>query len=208
MPRKLDFGADEETMDRPPLPLKATPRDPIDPALASAAAARARAAGFVPRDGAAGEDRSEAPHSLREGVPASRPPGPEPSGPARQFVGAPTMVAAPGPMDGDPAAHSPHVAAVPGHSRPIPAARTGMAPTVCAVPVPTSTPLGAGTGPAGNDVHTLRRRPGRPRREPQTRVSLAGPIRVIERFQAFCLANGDATYWQGIEMLLDEIENR
>ena len=50
---------------------------------------------------------------------------------------------------------------------------------------------------------TGRRRPGRPRREPQTRVSLAGPVRVIERFQDYCLKNGDVTYWQGLEQLLD-----
>ena len=53
---------------------------------------------------------------------------------------------------------------------------------------------------------SMRKRPGRPRREAQTRVSLAGPVRVIERFQRYCLENGDITYWQGVEQLLDELE--
>lgn len=53
---------------------------------------------------------------------------------------------------------------------------------------------------------SMRKRPGRPSREAQTRVSLSGPVRVIERFQRFCFENGDITYWQGIEQLLDNLE--
>lgn len=59
---------------------------------------------------------------------------------------------------------------------------------------------------AADTSPSMRKRPGRPRREAQTRVSLAGPVRVIERFQRFCLENGDITYWQGVEQLLDELE--
>ena len=118
MPRKLDFGADEELSEPlSSLPLRPTKRAPIDPSLAQVAAERGRAAGFVPRDGAA-----SVPHAENSAEPVST------SG---------------------------------------------------------------------------RRRPGRPRREPQTRVSLAGPVRVIERFQDYCLKNGDVTYWQGLEQLLD-----
>ena len=48
-----------------------------------------------------------------------------------------------------------------------------------------------------------RRRPGPKRMEPQDKVSIPGPKRVIDDFRAYC-ASRDVTLWQGLEMLLDE----
>ena len=253
MPRKLDFGTDEDTIEAPeraPLPIKATPREPINPALANAAASSARAAGFVPRESAVVAGREGEVNT----VPCEPPPRTEvglgglsvartdacqPS--ERQFVDAPTMhsiVATPPVSPVATTSGSTEVRPPSEPSRsPLPRTPTEVPPaftTGCAseaqyspgalAHLPNSRTRGAGIAPTisdrvklpthetgsdasvGNDAHTMRRRPGRPRREPQTRVSLAGPVRVIERFQAFCLAHGDVTYWQGIEMLLDEIE--
>ena len=46
-----------------------------------------------------------------------------------------------------------------------------------------------------------RRKPGPKRTEPQDKVSIPGPKRVIEEFRGFC-ADRDLTLWQGLELLL------
>jgi len=46
-----------------------------------------------------------------------------------------------------------------------------------------------------------RRKPGRKRIEPQGRVLISGPERVLERFKAQSEARG-ITYWEYIEMLM------
>jgi hypothetical protein len=48
-----------------------------------------------------------------------------------------------------------------------------------------------------------RRKPGPKRMEPQDKVSIPGPQRVINRFRKFC-ADRDLTLWQGLELLLKE----
>lgn len=53
--------------------------------------------------------------------------------------------------------------------------------------------------------HTTRRKPGRKRVEPQSRVLVSGPERVLERFKAQSEANG-ITYWEYIEMLMGTVE--
>ena len=52
-----------------------------------------------------------------------------------------------------------------------------------------------------------RRKPGPKRREPQDKVSIPGPKRVIDQYRAFCTERG-VTLWQGLELLLDEGRGR
>ncbi|MCV6574508.1 MAG: hypothetical protein OIF58_02135 [Cohaesibacter sp.] len=49
-----------------------------------------------------------------------------------------------------------------------------------------------------------RRRPGPKRTEPQGKLTLTGPQRVIERLQAYADDLGGVPYWQAIEKLLDD----
>ena len=46
-----------------------------------------------------------------------------------------------------------------------------------------------------------RLKPGPKRKEPQDKVSVPGPKRVIDEFRAFCRTN-NVTLWQGLELLL------
>lgn len=61
---------------------------------------------------------------------------------------------------------------------------------------------------AGSDLGFVNRepsthlKPGPKRREPQDKVSIPGPKRVIDEFRNFCRAR-DITLWQGLEMLLE-----
>ena len=66
---------------------------------------------------------------------------------------------------------------------------------------------------AGNDMGFVSRepvqrvKPGPKRREPQDKVSVPGPKRVIDDFRAFCRAR-DLTLWQGLELLLEAQKGR
>lgn len=51
-----------------------------------------------------------------------------------------------------------------------------------------------------------RRKPGPKRTEPQGKLTLTGPKRVLDRLQARCDAMGGLSYWQAIEVLLDATE--
>ena len=46
------------------------------------------------------------------------------------------------------------------------------------------------------------RRTGRKRTEPQGKLLIAGPERVIEQFRAYCDQEG-VSYWAGLEVLLN-----
>lgn len=48
----------------------------------------------------------------------------------------------------------------------------------------------------------VRRKPGPKRREPQDKLSIPGPKRVIDAFRGYC-AEEDLTLWQGLERLLE-----
>lgn len=48
-----------------------------------------------------------------------------------------------------------------------------------------------------------RLKPGPKRKEPQDKVSIPGPKRVVEDFRVFC-SSRSLTLWQGLELLLDE----
>ncbi len=52
-----------------------------------------------------------------------------------------------------------------------------------------------------------RRKPGPKRKEPQDKVSIPGPKRVIDQYRAFCTDKG-LTLWQGLELLLEEGRGR
>jgi hypothetical protein len=54
---------------------------------------------------------------------------------------------------------------------------------------------------------TTRLKPGPKRKEPQDKVSIPGPKRVVDDFRAFC-STRDLTLWQGLELLLEEQRGR
>jgi hypothetical protein len=66
---------------------------------------------------------------------------------------------------------------------------------------------------AGNDLGFVnrepsnRRKPGPKRREPQDKVSIPGPKRIIDRYRAYCTER-NLTLWQGLEDLLNNVERR
>lgn len=48
---------------------------------------------------------------------------------------------------------------------------------------------------------SAKRKPGPKRTEPQDKVSVPGPKRVIDQFRSFC-AEQNVTLWEGLEILL------
>lgn len=52
-----------------------------------------------------------------------------------------------------------------------------------------------------------RRKPGPKRKEPQDKVSIPGPKRVIDQYRAFCTERG-LTLWEGLDLLLEEGRGR
>lgn len=60
---------------------------------------------------------------------------------------------------------------------------------------------GARLGFVAREVQA-KRKPGPKRREPQDKISIPGPKRVIDAFRARCAA-ADLTLWQGLERLLE-----
>ena len=53
----------------------------------------------------------------------------------------------------------------------------------------------------------VRRKPGPKRTEPQDKISIPGPQRVIDRYRDFCIEQ-DVTLWRGLELLLSEQQGR
>jgi len=53
---------------------------------------------------------------------------------------------------------------------------------------------------------STRLKPGPKRKEPQDKVSIPGPKRVVDDFRAFC-RDRDLTLWQGLELLLSDKQN-
>ncbi|WP_162685623.1 hypothetical protein [Roseovarius amoyensis] len=53
---------------------------------------------------------------------------------------------------------------------------------------------------------STRLKPGPKRKEPQDKVSIPGPKRVVDEYRAFCREN-NLTLWQGLELLLSERRN-
>ncbi|WP_425106613.1 hypothetical protein [Ancylobacter sp.] len=52
------------------------------------------------------------------------------------------------------------------------------------------------------------RRPGRRRVEPQDKLLVTGPARVIEAFREFCEQENASSYWVALEMLLNRFEGQ
>lgn len=50
------------------------------------------------------------------------------------------------------------------------------------------------------------RKPGRRRTEPQDKISVTGPKRIIDRLKAYCDKMGEPSYCTAIERLLDMAE--
>jgi hypothetical protein len=58
-----------------------------------------------------------------------------------------------------------------------------------------------------NREPSTRLRPGPKRTEPQDKVSIPGPKRVVDDFRNFCRLR-NITLWQGLELLLDTEKGR
>lgn len=54
---------------------------------------------------------------------------------------------------------------------------------------------------------STRLKPGPRRTEPQDKVSIPGPKRIVDEFRAFCRAR-NLTLWQGLEHLLERERGR
>ena len=65
---------------------------------------------------------------------------------------------------------------------------------------------GSDLGFVGREPST-RLKPGPKRKEPQDKVSIPGPKRVVDDFRAFCIGH-DLTLWQGLELLLSQQKDR
>jgi hypothetical protein len=65
---------------------------------------------------------------------------------------------------------------------------------------------GADLGFVGREPAT-RLKPGPKRKEPQDKISIPGPKRVVDDFRAFCSSH-NLTLWQGLELLLEEQKGR
>lgn len=53
---------------------------------------------------------------------------------------------------------------------------------------------------------SARLKPGPKRKEPQDKVSIPGPKRIVDEFRMFCRER-NLTLWQGLELLLSEKQN-
>jgi hypothetical protein len=56
-----------------------------------------------------------------------------------------------------------------------------------------------------NREPSARLKPGPKRKEPQDKVSIPGPKRVVDDFRSFCSVR-NLTLWQGLELLLSQKE--
>jgi len=50
---------------------------------------------------------------------------------------------------------------------------------------------------------STRLKPGPKRKEPQSKVTIPGPTRVVDEFRGFCRSR-NITLWEGLELLLSE----
>jgi hypothetical protein len=53
---------------------------------------------------------------------------------------------------------------------------------------------------------STRRKPGPKRTEPQDKITVTGPKRVMDRLKAYCDRMGGVSYCDGIQALLDDAE--
>lgn len=62
-------------------------------------------------------------------------------------------------------------------------------------------------GFVSREAPASRRKPGPKRTEPQDKVSIPGPKRVIDAFRRYCTEE-NVTLWQGLEQLLEKQRGR
>lgn len=65
---------------------------------------------------------------------------------------------------------------------------------------------GSALGFVSRDAGPARRKTGPKRTEPQDKITIAGPKRIIDRLKAYCDREGGLTYHAAIDALLDEVE--
>lgn len=53
-----------------------------------------------------------------------------------------------------------------------------------------------------------KRKTGPKQTEPQGKITVTGPKRVLGRLQSFCDERGGVAYWQAIEELLESVEGK
>jgi hypothetical protein len=74
-----------------------------------------------------------------------------------------------------------------------------------AAPAPQVLQAAAELGFVSREV-SARRKPGPKRKEPQDKITVTGPKRVMDRLKAYCDRIGGVSYCDGIEALLDDLE--
>lgn len=65
---------------------------------------------------------------------------------------------------------------------------------------------GAELGFVPRDAAPARRKTGPKRTEPQDRVTITGPKRVLDRLKAYCDQRGGISYHEALEILLDQAD--
>jgi hypothetical protein len=65
---------------------------------------------------------------------------------------------------------------------------------------------GSALGFVSRDAGPARRKTGPKRTEPQDKITIAGPKRIIDRLKAYCDREGGLTYHAAIDALLDAVE--
>lgn len=74
-----------------------------------------------------------------------------------------------------------------------------------AAPMPQVLQAAAELGFVSRDV-VARRKPGPKRKEPQDKITVTGPKRIMDRLKAYCDSKGGVSYCDGIEALLDAVQ--
>ena len=64
--------------------------------------------------------------------------------------------------------------------------------------------VGKAAGFVSRQASAPHRKPGPKRTEPQGKLTLTGPQRVLDRLQAYCDDMGGVPYWKALEELLDK----
>lgn len=65
---------------------------------------------------------------------------------------------------------------------------------------------GVELGFVSRDAAPVRRKSGPKRTEPQDRITIAGPKRVMDRLKAYCDQRGGISYHEALEALLDQAD--
>jgi hypothetical protein len=83
--------------------------------------------------------------------------------------------------------------------------RKDSTPRPALAPLEAALDAGKAAGFVSREPSAARRKPGPRRTEPQAKLTLTGPKRVLDQLQAYCDAEG-LPYWQAIEGLLSKAQ--